>query len=148
MDTEHIVKIIDLMKESDLSEFEIEKEGLKLRICRRMPADAVASYMPTAPQMSIGTEPTKEDAPAEEDPNTVLIKSPMVGTFYLAPAPEKPAFVSVGSKVAPDSTVCIVEAMKVMNEIHAEVSGTVVEILVENGQAVEFGQPLYRVKNN
>ncbi|MEY3958613.1 MAG: Biotin carboxyl carrier protein of acetyl-CoA carboxylase, partial [Verrucomicrobiota bacterium] len=85
-------------------------------------------------------------APAAADPGVKIITSPMVGTFYAAPSPDNPPFVTVGSPVKPDSVVCIVEAMKVMNEIQSELTGTVVECLVASGTSVEFGQPLFRVK--
>ena len=85
-------------------------------------------------------------APAAADPSVKVIPSPMVGTFYATPSPDNPPFVTVGSPIKADSVVCIIEAMKVMNEIQAEISGTVVECLVANGTSVEFGQPLFRVK--
>ncbi len=151
MDLKEIKQIVDLMKRSSLTEFEIEEEGLKLRICRKhgetqtivaAPAPAgVAAASAPAPVAAAPAEPAK----AAVDP-AKLIKSPMVGTFYAAPSPESPSFVKVGDSVSADSTVCILEAMKVMNEIKAEVNGTIAEILVQNGESVEYGQPLFRLK--
>jgi acetyl-CoA carboxylase biotin carboxyl carrier protein len=89
---------------------------------------------------------SESPAPADEDKNISTVTSPMVGTFYRAPSPDSPAFADVGTKVGADSVVCIIEAMKVMNEIQSEISGTVTEVLVENGEAVEYGQPLFKVK--
>ena len=90
--------------------------------------------------------PAPAAAPVAADPNVKVITSPMVGTFYATPSPESPNFVAIGSNVKADSVVCIIEAMKVMNEIQSELSGTIVECLVASGTSVEFGQPLFRVK--
>ncbi len=140
MDIKDIKQIVDLMKRSDLTEFEIEEEGLKLRICRSGRV-VVGNHTPAPAPVPA---PVAAAAPAEV-PGKV-IKSPMVGTFYSAPSPESPPFVKAGDDVTEDSTVCIIEAMKVMNEIKAEISGKIAEVLVKNGQSVEFGQPLFRVK--
>ena len=105
-------------------------------------AAAPAAPAPAAPA-SAAPAPA---APAASDPSIRLVTSPMVGTYYCTPSPENPPFVTVGSPIKADSVVCIIEAMKVMNEIQAEISGTVVECLVANGTSVEFGQPLFRVK--
>lgn len=151
------------MKKSDLSEFEIQDQDFKLRIKRDLPgrapvaapaapvaaapAPVAAAPAPVAaapaPVASAAPVPT---APAASDPSIKLVTSPMVGTFYATPSPENPPFVTVGSPIKADSVVCIIEAMKVMNEIQSEISGTVVECLVANGTSVEFGQPLFRVK--
>lgn len=153
MDIKEIKQIVDLMKRSGLTEFEIEEEGLKLRICRSN-GESVAYAAPvgTVAPFPVGAAPAPAPAPvaapevkAEIDP-AKLIKSPMVGTFYAAPSPDSPPFAKTGDSVAADTVVCIIEAMKVMNEIHAEASGTIAEILVENGASVEFGQPLFRLK--
>jgi acetyl-CoA carboxylase biotin carboxyl carrier protein len=138
------------MKKSDLSEFEIQDQEFKLRIKRdvagRTPA-APAAQAPAPAQASAPapTAPTPT-APAAADPNMKMITSPMVGTFYATPSPDSPNFVAIGSSVKADSVVCIIEAMKVMNEIQSELSGTIVECLVASGTSVEFGQPLFRVK--
>ena len=142
------------MKRSEISEFEIEEEGFKLRLSRKngetqiVQAAAPVAAAPMAPSMppaapAASTEPEKVPA---DDPNTSVIKSPMVGTFYRASSPESPPFTKIGESVAADSIVCIIEAMKVMNEINAEITGTITEVLVENGDAVEYGQPLFKVK--
>lgn len=150
MDLKVIKQVVDMMKRSELSEFEFEEEGFKLRLCRKngdgptqiIQAAPAAAPAPAAPA---ATAATPAAAPAEEK-GISLIKSPMVGTFYVAASPESPAFVKVGDKVGADSVVCIIEAMKVMNEIQAEMSGTITELLVENGEAVEYGQPLFKIK--
>ena len=159
MDIKEIKQIVDLMKRSDLSEFEIEGKDIKLHIKRNVKQEVVSQAIASSvtPPLTVlpsdlaapatQAAPSAGTAPAEqEDPNLSVIKSPMVGTFYRAPSPESSSFVEVNSKVTQETVVCIIEAMKVMNEIQAEQQGTVVEILVENGQAVEFGQPLFKVK--
>lgn len=143
------------MKKSSLTEFEIEEKDLKLRICRSDEnqgngAAAIPTYAAPAPAYAPppaapAAEPEKPVVEAEEA-GVVIIKSPMVGTFYKASSPESPAFVNEGDTVNKDTTVCIIEAMKVMNEIPAELSGVIKQVLVENGDAVEYGQPLFKVK--
>ncbi len=161
LDLKQIKQIIDLMKRSELTEFAVEEEGFKLKI-RRGPnglpvvSSSRSSNSPfpsltEAPAQAAGTNPpmpTATTAPAtpKEEAGIVYIKSPMVGTIYFAPSPESKAFADVGTKVTETSVVCIIEAMKIMNEIQAEVKGTVVEALVENGQPVEYGQRLFKVK--
>lgn len=139
-----------MMKRADLTEFEIEEEGLKLRICRKNGDPVIATGIAPVYQaqpVAAAPAPTTAEAPKEaEKPQGPVIKSPMVGTFYAAPSPDSPSFVKVGDSVGPDTTVCIIEAMKVMNEIKAETSGTIAEILVQNGDTVEFGKPLFRLK--
>ncbi len=147
------------MKSSELSEFEIEEEGFKLRICRGSKGDppqivtmSTTSPFPphvldavTPPQPPAKPQPLeqKEEKTAE---NIDFIKSPMVGTFYRSASPESTPFVEEGSEVEPESIVCIIEAMKVMNEIQAEMPAKIIEILVESGQSVEFGQPMFKVE--
>ena len=154
MDIKQIKMVIDLMKRSDLTDFEVEEEGFKLRIRRNagqlptvlaqpvvapvaLPAAAPAAVLPPA---------VAPAAVGAEEPGIVYVKSPMVGTFYRAASPESASFVEVGAAVTEKSVVCIIEAMKIMNEIQAEVKGTVVEVLVESGQPVEYGQRLFKVK--
>lgn len=150
LDTDNILKIIDLMKESDLYEFEIEQEGLKIRICRAIKNNG-SGLMMGSPEIQMSHTP-QSIVPSPtlsantEDLNTIFIKSPMVGTFYTSSSPESPSFINTGDLVDVSSVVCIIEAMKVMNEIHAEIKGTVIEILAKNGQGVEFGQPLFKIK--
>ena len=139
------------MKRSDISEFEFEEDGFKLRLSSKGADNP--QIIQTAPAgqtpapFPLVTPATGEAAAAPiEEKGISIIKSPMVGTFYSAPSPESPAFVKIGAKVNNDSVVCIVEAMKVMNEIQAEMSGTITELLVENGEAIEYGQPLFKIK--
>ncbi|NDB95649.1 MAG: acetyl-CoA carboxylase biotin carboxyl carrier protein [Verrucomicrobia bacterium] len=156
MDIKEIKAVIDLMRKNSLTEFEYEKDGTKIRIQRGpdgkpqvfasspglIPAPAVipiATTLATPP-----TAQTSSPAPAQE--TLPSINSPMVGTFYASPAPDAPPYLSVGTVVNPETVVCIIEAMKVMNEIKAEMSGTITEILVENGKPVEFGKPLFRIR--
>ena len=155
MDLNKIKQVVDLMKKSDLSEFEIQDQEFKLRIKRdvggRAPVAApVAAPAPVAPApvaAPVAPAPAPAPAaPAAADPNVKVITSPMVGTFYATPSPDSPNFVAIGSTVKADTVVCIIEAMKVMNEIQSELSGTIVECLVASGTSVEFGQPLFRVK--
>jgi acetyl-CoA carboxylase biotin carboxyl carrier protein len=151
LDLKAIKQVVELMKRSELSEFELEEEGFKLRLTRKgseapQVIQAVAPVaVPAAQPLASAAPAATESAPAE-DPNLSTITSPMVGTFYAAASPDSPSFVKVGQKTDADTVVCIIEAMKVMNEIQAELSGTIVECLVENGQAVEYGQPLFKVK--
>ncbi|MGB0334772.1 MAG: acetyl-CoA carboxylase biotin carboxyl carrier protein [Opitutales bacterium] len=155
MDIKLIKQVIDLMKRSEIAEFEYEEEGLKLRlsskgneapqIIQAAPVAQAAAPLPTNPAPASAAESAGAAAPVAEE-GISIVKSPMVGTFYAAASPETPPFTKVGEKVGADSIVCIIEAMKVMNEIQAELSGTITEVLVENGEAVEFGQPLFKVK--
>lgn len=153
MDIKLIKQVVDLMKRSELSEFEFEEEGFRLRLSRSN-GDApthIIQAAPAAAQAAAGSALDPAGAAAEaaalaEEADIALIKSPMVGTFYRAASPESPTFTDVGKKVGSESVVCIIEAMKVMNEIHAEIGGTITEVLVENGESVEYGQPLFKVK--
>ena len=149
LDIKLIKQVVDLMKRSDISEFEFEEDGFKLRLSSKG-ADA-PQIIQAAPSQTATPFPTPaaEPAatiPAAEEKGISIIKSPMVGTFYRAASPESPAFADVGTKAGNDTIVCIIEAMKVMNEIQAEMSGTITEVLVENGEAVEYGQPLFKIK--
>jgi acetyl-CoA carboxylase biotin carboxyl carrier protein len=157
LELKDIKAVIDLMKKNDLSVFEMEKDGFKLKLQKGAGDQTVfSSGMPPAVPMPMPASPaggqasSAASAPAAEpaQPSTPLkdIVSPMVGTFYRAGSPESPAFVDVGKQVSEESVVCIIEAMKVMNEIKAETSGTIAEIVAENGKPVQFGQVLFRVK--
>ena len=158
MDIKAIKQVVDLMKRSELSEFELEEEGFKLRMSRKsgetqiiQAAPVAAAPIAAAAPAAAASLPAAQDAPAPaaaEEAGIAVIKSPMVGTFYTAASPESPPFVKVGSKVGSDSIVCIIEAMKVMNEIQAEISGAITEVLVEDGDAIEYGQPLFKVKTS
>ncbi|OGF46442.1 MAG: acetyl-CoA carboxylase, biotin carboxyl carrier protein [Candidatus Firestonebacteria bacterium RIFOXYA2_FULL_40_8] len=157
MNTKEIKELIDLLKGSDVSEIEIEREGIKLKI-KKGPSGAIMTPVMTsqpvvhmqAPQpvaAPAATAPVAAAAaPAPAKPLGNTINSPMVGTFYKAPSPESPAFVKEGDIIKEGQTVCIIEAMKLMNELKSEVKGKITKILVENGQAVEFGQPLFVVE--
>ena len=152
LDLKTIKQVIDLMKRSELSEFEFEEDGFKLRLSRESNnsvAPIIQSVAPVNPVTATPATPAPASSAEKEkaeDPNVETIKSPMVGTFYRAPSPDSANFTDVGKKVDVDSIVCIIEAMKVMNEIQAEVKGTITEILVEDGDAIEFGQPLFKYK--
>jgi acetyl-CoA carboxylase biotin carboxyl carrier protein len=144
VDLKDIKAIIDLMKENDLAVFEMEKDGLKIKLEKGVGASAGPIIVaPTAPQAAVAPA-----APVAERPREPLkeIVSPMVGTFYSAGAPDAAPFVDVGAQVTEDTVVCIIEAMKVMNEIKAETSGVIAEVGVENGKPVQFGQVLFRVR--
>jgi len=149
LDLKAIKQVVEMMKRSEISEFEIEEKDFKLRLSRKngdtqiIQAAAPVAAAPIAP--AAPAAPATAAAPAEEQ-GVSVVKSPMVGTFYTAASPDSPVFAKVGGKVGADSIVCIIEAMKVMNEIQAELSGTITEVLVENGEAVEYGQPLFKVK--
>jgi acetyl-CoA carboxylase biotin carboxyl carrier protein len=161
LDLKQIKQIIDLMKRSELTEFAVEEEGFKLKIRRGTNGlPIVSSSRSSNPPFSPGDTNSAPPMPvpaalqpnplgtqaAPEDTDIVYVKSPMVGTFYRSPSPESKPFVDIGSKIEDNSLVCIIEAMKIMNEIQAEIKGTVVEILAENGQPVEYGQRLFKLK--
>ncbi|HZM05309.1 MAG TPA: acetyl-CoA carboxylase biotin carboxyl carrier protein [Candidatus Saccharimonadales bacterium] len=155
MDLKDIKAIIDLMRKNSLSEFELERQDFKIKLKRGVAGPAApveeAGMMPyalPAPVPGSG-QPLPLPAPSSASSPTLLeIKSPMIGTFYRAPSPESPDYVEIGTEVTPDTVVCLIEAMKVMNEIKAEVKGIVTQILVENAKPVEFGQPLFRIRPN
>lgn len=153
-DLERLRELIEMMEKHGLTEISLRRGAEQWRL-RRGPQEVVqmvpsGGYGAGAPMAPPPPTPAPAAAaaetPATPAENTVEIKSPTVGTFYSAPSPDDPDFVTVGSRVEPDMIVCIVEAMKVFNQIPAEVSGTVTEILVKNGDSVEFGQPLFRVR--
>jgi acetyl-CoA carboxylase biotin carboxyl carrier protein len=140
-DVKKVRLLIELMKEHDLNELDLRQADNRVRIRR---GGEVAAYSAPAPAAA-SAAPAAAASPAADD-RMVVIKSPMVGTFYKASSPDSPVFVKVGDRIGPEKTVCIIEAMKVFNEIPAGVSGQVVAILVENGAPVEFGQPLIKVE--
>ena len=145
MDLKDIKAIIDLMQKNGLTAFEMEKGGFRIALAKESALTPAVSYAP-APVAAAPAPAAATPAEAAPAASGKEIASPMVGTFYTSPSPESPAFVKVGQKVTPDTVVCIIEAMKVMNEIKAEVSGTITEVAAENGQPVQFGQALYRYK--
>jgi len=154
LELKDIKAVIDLMKKNDLSVFEMEKDGFKLKLQKGAgdqtvfapPANGLPASAPPAPQAA----PAPASAPAVQDAEKGAslreIVSPMVGTFYRAASPESPAFVDIGKEVTEETVVCIIEAMKVMNEIKAETKGVIAEIVAESGKPVQFGQILFRVR--
>ncbi len=157
-------ELIQLIRENDFSEFELEREGYRVRFRRGGEAasetstnDATVSTQTTTLSTTTAAEakgstpaPThpgaKAQTAASEDQDLYIIPSPIVGTFYRSASPNADSFVKIGSRVEPDTVVCIIEAMKLMNEIQAEATGEIVKIYVENGQPVEYGQPLFGIK--
>ncbi len=156
MEIKEIKLIIDLMTKNGLSEFELEKKDFKIRVKKDSSEISPSNHKnypePGSDQLPPGygqpfsPPPPSHDAPTSAESDLPVISSPMVGTFYRSPSPDSGHFVDVGSKVDENTVVCIIEAMKVMNEIKAETKGLIVEVLTENGKAVEFGKPLFRVK--
>ncbi len=149
MDLKDIKAIIDLMKKNSVSEFELERQDFKIRLKRG--GVQVAHYEDSPIALAM---PPSSAAPAVIPVSTATvvmsndaeIKSPMIGTLYHAPSPESANYVEIGTEVGPDTVVCIIEAMKVMNEIKAEVRGVITEILIDNVKPVEFGQPIFRIR--
>jgi acetyl-CoA carboxylase biotin carboxyl carrier protein len=155
VDLKDIKAIIDLMKKNSVTEFELEKQDFKVRLKRgnggvSMGGDdaPMVTYVQPVPA-ALPAMAAAAAAPAAPAPVATLeqeIKSPMIGTFYRAPSPEAGHYVEVGSEVHPETVVCIIEAMKVMNEIKAEARGVITQVLVENAKPVEFGQPLFKIR--
>ncbi|MEI4829210.1 acetyl-CoA carboxylase biotin carboxyl carrier protein [Bacillus sp. FJAT-53711] len=155
---QEVRELIKLIDDSNIDEFEYKKDGTTIKMKKRgneviavqpalaaqKPVQAIATEVVAAPAQ--GETPKQEEKPAVQDENLQKITSPMVGTFYGSPSPDAPAYVNVGDRVSEGKIVCIVEAMKLFNEIESEVNGEIVEILVNNGQLVEYGQPLFLVK--
>lgn len=146
-DIERIRELVELMEQHGLAEVDLRREKHRIRLRRRVEEEALPSVVARAvavPQAPVApvVEPGQR---AEDDKSIVFIKSPMVGTFYGRPNPEAEAFVKVGTRVNAETTVCIIEAMKVFNEIPADVSGTIVAVLVDEEEGVEFGKPLFKV---
>lgn len=159
-DLKDIKAIIEMMKKNSVSEFELEKQDFKIRL-KRGPSNGgnsasyedapVLTYVPPTVAVAPGgtVPPLAPGVPAAPAASPELdIKSPMIGTFYRAPSPESASYIEVGAEVNPDTVVCIIEAMKVMNEIKAEAKGVITQVLVENAKPVEFGQPLFKLRPN
>ena len=160
---EELRELITLLRENGLAELELENEGFRVRLRRDSAAvqfaethSAGPAAVPAAPPVQAPAPPpapgpshpgTHASTEASQDQDLHIIPSPIVGTFYRSPSPTAEAFVKIGTNVEPDSVVCIIEAMKLMNEIQAEAAGEVVKIYVENGQPVEYGQPLFGIKS-
>jgi len=157
VDLKDIKAIIDLMKKNSVSEFELEKQDFKIRL-KRGPSNgggASVSYEEAPvltyvqPQLAVPAPGVAVPTPAALAASLELeIKSPMIGTFYRAPSPESASYIEVGAEVNPETVVCIIEAMKVMNEIKAEAKGIITQVMVENAKPVEFGQPLFKLRPN
>jgi len=153
LDHQQLRELISLLGDSDIQELKLEGDDFRLELRRNLPASQPQVVMQAAPAMAAPAAPAAAAVPSVAPPappavrgDLVEITAPMVATFYRSPAPGDPSFVELGSRISVGQTVCILEAMKLMNELEAEVSGEVVEILVENGTPVEFGQVLMRVK--
>ena len=160
MDISDLKEILRILEAQDITEFELEQDGVKLRVCRRSaatagssptgasaPVAAAITTPPAAPPPGAPASPSPAvAAPAEPPANGTLVKSPIVGTFYRSPDPNSPPFVSVGDRVKVGQVLCIIEAMKLMNEIEAEVAGEIVKVHPENGQPVQYGDPLFTVR--
>jgi len=151
LNMDELRELAKLVIENGFTDFEFENENIRVRLSKMNAAPAAsapAAYTaaPAATPSQSAAEVSASEPPVEADADLYKITSPIVGTFYRSPGPDKASFVSEGSKVRPDTTVCIVEAMKLMNEIQAEVSGEVVKVYVENGQPVEYGQALFGVR--
>jgi acetyl-CoA carboxylase biotin carboxyl carrier protein len=154
VDIKDIKAIIDLMKKNSITEFELERQDSKIRLKRGSNGGTpivqydepvvAAGAIPVLPPVAVAPAvPVVPPVPATTE---VEVKSPMIGTFYRAPSPEAASYVEIGTEISPESVVCIIEAMKVMNEIKAEVKGVITQVLVENAKPVEFGQPLFKVR--
>jgi acetyl-CoA carboxylase biotin carboxyl carrier protein len=162
MNLKELRDLIELVSEKGIAEFEMERQGFRLRICRSIANEA--HYVQPTPMVVHSSAPAHQEivqipvvsAVAQEAAakpveavvdDSKIIQSPIVGTFYRSPSPDAEPFVEVGSRIQKGQVLCIIEAMKLMNEIEAEISGEVVKIFVENGQPVEYGQPLFSVKD-
>ncbi|HEY8090637.1 MAG TPA: acetyl-CoA carboxylase biotin carboxyl carrier protein [Polyangiaceae bacterium] len=148
MDLDKLRALFDLLAEKDIAEFEHEEEGTRLRIARgvRVAAGAAVAAVPSPVAQSVAPPLAATTSGGEPSGDFVDVTSPFVGSFYRAPSPDTPSFVEVGSVVRTGQTLCIIEAMKLMNEIEAECAGTVTEIFAQNGKSVEYGQKLFRIK--
>src|SRR5215211_5274490 len=158
MEFDDIEKILALVREHDLAEFELEKDGLKLRVRKSqpagppqmqmvMPATAISHHHQVPPSpASVAGPSAAPDALTDEELELAVVKSPIVGTFYRTPEPGAPAFVEVGQRVKKDQVLCIIEAMKLMNEITSEYDGEIVSVYVENGKPVQYGERLFAIK--
>ena len=153
MDFADIERILDLVRQHDLAEFELEREGLKLRVRKASAAYPMPPAMPmhapppahAVPQVQIAA-PAASPAEEEESLELAVVKSPIVGTFYRSPEPGAPSFVEIGQRVRKDQVLCIIEAMKLMNEITSEYEGEIVSVYVENGKPVQYGERLFAIK--
>ncbi|MFQ3580959.1 acetyl-CoA carboxylase biotin carboxyl carrier protein [Chloracidobacterium validum] len=152
MNLKEIKELIEFVSEKQIAELEIDKAGLKLRIRTTQSVETTSSHLPTLSPTSIslpsGGTHIETQAPEKQEEDLYIVRSPIVGTFYRAPGPDAKPFVEVGTQVSSGTVLCIIEAMKLMNEVESDVSGEIVKIHQENGKPVEFGQPLFSVKRN
>ena len=149
MNIKEIKELINLMNENALTEFELERDGLRIRLKKGAGGaieGGIIEKMVAFPSATLPQEPSAAEMPKESAVKRFEIKAPIVGTFYRAPSPDAPPFVELGSKVEAGQVVCIIEAMKLMNEIKSEISGKIVDILIENGDPVEFGTVLFLIE--
>lgn len=155
MDLKDIKAIIDLMRKNAVSEFELEKQDFKIRLKRTSNGGTAVRELDEAPAIAYSGMPTLANASSASPQQSIAtlvsspdleIKSPMIGTFYRSPSPESAPYVDIGTEVNPDTVVCIIEAMKVMNEIKAEARGVVTAVVADNAKPVEFGQPLFKLR--
>jgi acetyl-CoA carboxylase biotin carboxyl carrier protein len=153
MNIKEIKELLELMAEHNVGEIEIEKDNAKIKLRKMANGGIVVQSAPhaMAPMQTVMHAPAHTGVPAPaaqpaDEEGVTIVRSPMVGTFYAAPAPDQPAYVSVGKVVKDGDVLCIIEAMKLMNEIKSELGGTVIEILVQNGQTVEYDQPILKIK--
>ena len=162
MDLDELKELLHILDEREIIEFELEEEGKKLRIRKAAanhsaPPVVIAGHIPSAVPMAVASPAPMAQAPAASpappppaepvaEEGTLVVKSPIVGTFYRSPDPNSPAFVDVGDRVKPGQVMCIIEAMKLMNEIEAEVAGQVLKVHPQNGQPVQYGDPLFTIR--
>jgi acetyl-CoA carboxylase biotin carboxyl carrier protein len=149
IDFDEIRRVITLLEERNLSHFELEIEGFKIKISRNVASpQALVAAVPVGPQSSTaaGAQPIEQTAAPDRDSGGHIVASPMVGTFYRAPNPTASPFVEIGDVIKKGQTLCIIEAMKLMNEIEADIDGIVTDILVENAKPVEYGQKLFSIQ--
>jgi acetyl-CoA carboxylase biotin carboxyl carrier protein len=159
MNVDAIKQLLELVREHELAEFELEQDGLRLRVRKQSPPTVIAAPVSVAAPLPLGVPPAAPvaapaavapAAPAEEDESVELavVTSPIVGTFYRSPDPTSASFVETGQRVRKGQTLCIIEAMKLMNEIESEYEGEIVKVYVENGQPVQYGERLFAIKTN
>ncbi|MEY4353251.1 MAG: Biotin carboxyl carrier protein of acetyl-CoA carboxylase [Cyanobacteriota bacterium] len=155
LDHQQLRDLLEQLSKSDIQEFRLEGEDFRLEVRRNLPVTLTAAAPPVVAAIPAAAPPEAAPSPPSAPPAAVASRSdlqaitaPMVGTFYRSPAPGEPPFVELGTRIKPGQTVCILEAMKLMNELEADVAGEVVEILVESGTPVEFGQVLMRIRPN
>lgn len=146
MDIRKIKKLIEIIEESDIAELEIKEGEESIRISRYSASPAQVAYAPAPAATTVPATTTVTDAPAEEKITGHVVKSPMVGTFYRSASPGTKVFVEVGQAVLAGDTLCIIEAMKILNQIEADYSGVITQILVDNAEPVEYGQPLFIIE--